>query len=492
MKLFNIGHEFNYELENLCRIFYPFEKIKVSNELKKSSEDTIIIAKREISKETNLNVQVTQNDKVISRSQIIQNNINDYKNECERTLAMLLYLCFCEIRSFKPKWGILTGVRPIKLLRHLILEENSSNVLKSKEYFENKLAVSQQKTDLALRTFFNEEKIIKKSDKSSFSLYVSIPFCLSRCNYCSFVSQSVSKALHLIPQYLTLLMEEIKQIAVIADKLNLTLSTIYIGGGTPTSISAEQLKDLLNCISLYFDVNKVLEYTVEAGRPDTIDKKKLEIIKKCGVTRISINPQTMHDATLKTIGRNHTVSQLIESYKLAKDIGLKNINMDLIAGLPGENVNMFKESLDKILDLDPENITMHTLSLKRSSYIGQTGGGKDEYDIVDEMLEYAYKKLDKNKFEPYYLYRQNRILGGLENTGWSKKGFEGLYNVFIMDETHSILAAGAGAVTKLKQPDGSKIERIFNFKFPYEYISGFDEMTERKKKVYNFYDRYNI
>lgn len=350
--------------------------------------------------------------------------------------------------------------------------------------------VSEAKTELARITSGNEARVISKSLCNGFSLYISIPFCPTRCSYCSFVSQSVEKAKKLVPEYVRLLVKEIEHTGELSAKAGLVLQTVYIGGGTPTTLSAQQLDEVIKAVYKSFDTSSLLEFTVEAGRPDTITIEKLLTLKNNNIDRISINPQTFNDGVLEEIGRKHTARQAYDAMVLAKETGFKNINMDLIAGLPTDTADSFNKTLDTCFELDPESITVHTLSIKRASNLVYTGQAEynSEGRLVSEMVDTATERLFEKGYIPYYLYRQSRMLGNLENTGWSKSGCEGLYNVYIMDETHSILACGAGGVTKLKQPGGDYIERIFNYKFPYEYITGFDEMLKRKERILTFYD----
>jgi oxygen-independent coproporphyrinogen-3 oxidase len=354
--------------------------------------------------------------------------------------------------------------------------------------------VSEEKISLCEETVEPEHAIIAKNSNNSFSLYVSVPFCPSRCSYCSFVSHSVDKAGKLIDEYVSLLCKELKQTAQIAKEQNLKLETVYIGGGTPVALNAAQIKTVMSAISENFDLSGISEYTVEAGRPDAIDKEKLLAIKEGGATRISVNPQTMNDNVLKAIGRNHTAEQTITAFKMARELGFDNINMDLIAGLPTDTVESFKNTLNILLNLNPESITVHSLSIKKASNLS-INDQLPEIEVgktASEMVRYARKVLTEKGIVPYYMYRQSKTVGNLENVGYAKKGFEGLYNVFIMDETHTILACGASAVTKLRQPGGDSIERIFNFKYPYEYISRFDEMCSRKQGIAEFYTKYPL
>jgi oxygen-independent coproporphyrinogen-3 oxidase len=291
----------------------------------------------------------------------------------------------------------------------------------------------------------------------------------------------------LVPEYINKLCEEIKYTAKIASENGLKLSTVYVGGGTPTSLSVGQLRRVLRAISENFDVSGALEYTVEAGRADTISREKLTAIKESGAGRISINPQTMLDSVLEAIGRKHTASQVLESFALARETGFDNINMDMIAGLNTDTFGGFKETADKVLELSPENITLHTLAVKRSS--DAVYQGRAIYDpssgLVSSMLDYAYKSFSQSGYEPYYLYRQKNMRDNLENVGFARDGKFGLYNVFTMEEVQTILACGAGAVSKLCAPN-AKIERIFNYKFPYEYIEGFDALIKRKDAISEF------
>ena len=488
MYLQNINNNFNYELEKLCRIFLPFEKIIITDRFVEDDIYGITELKSDGGK-TVLSACLYMDGKKVNHSSTVVNSISDYNKECERELAVQLYRCFTDVTGYSAEWGILTGVRPAKLYSSLC---RSFGEEKAKEYFWGKLLVSEEKISLCKETHSSEEVIIAKSTPDSFSLYISVPFCPTRCSYCSFVSHSVEKSHKLIPDYVEKLLTEIYYTAHIAKRNNLKLRTVYIGGGTPTTLSAEEIAAVMCAVKENFDLTNVVEYTVEAGRPDTVTEEKLLAIKENGATRISINPQTMSDDILQNIGRRHSVRQTVDAYSLARKIGFDNINMDLIAGLPGDTLENFKETVEQTIALAPDNVTVHTLSYKRAAYLSTDGDKHSTDNNTAEMVRYARKRLTENNIFPYYMYRQSKTVGNLENVGYARKGAECLYNVYIMDETHTILACGASAVTKLREPYGNKIDRVFNYKYPYEYISRFDEILTRKDNITKFYEKYNF
>ncbi|MBR6531350.1 MAG: coproporphyrinogen dehydrogenase HemZ [Clostridia bacterium] len=472
-----VNHKFHYEMENLCRVFYPYESIRVLHG-DEEGEDSLCVVTSLDTTDDGYVITVSFNGKERQCTE------TDY-DDCEREMAGLLYELLCGTTGYTPQWGILTGVRPSKLMNTLISQMGEE---KAVEYFNNKLLVSPQKTALALSVAKAEEKIMSLSDEKSFSLYVSIPFCPTRCNYCSFVSHSIAQAKKLLPEYVEKLCEEIRQTGRIAASLGLRLESVYWGGGTPTTLSAEQLEKICCEIETCFDLSSCREYTIEAGRADTVTPEKLDVIRRHAVTRISVNPQTFNDDVLRSIGRKHTVSDVIDVYETARRKGFDNINMDLIAGLTDDSFDSFCRSVDKAVELAPENITLHTLALKRSSAIVTGGIDVESGETANRMLEYASEQFCRHGYIPYYMYRQSRSLGNLENVGWCKPGYECLYNIFMMEECHTILGVGAGAVIKLKEPSGRNIERIFNYKYPYEYISRFDTILERKKQIGEFYN----
>lgn len=477
MNLYVKNHNFHFELENLTRLFFPNEKITVIRDFSEPQPPYIYT---EVSDKITISVNIGS----FNKSETAVKKLTDDDNEL--VSAQLLYKLLCDFTGLTQPWGILTGVRPVKLLRKLAEESNEEQAVKK---FLNDFFVSNEKIALSRETEHNERKILELSRPESFSLYVGIPFCPSRCSYCSFVMASIERAEKLIEPYTKLLCEEIKRTAEIANKLGLRLETVYFGGGTPTTLSAEQLDTVLGTVNKSFDMSTCREFTVEAGRPDTIDSAKLFALKENKVDRISINPQTTNDEVLKTIGRKHTAQQFFDAFELARKCGFDNINTDLIAGLPTDTPESFKNSLDSIVKLNAECITVHTLCMKRASRLTTEGVTLDLQQARDarEMLAYTQNILGQNEYIPYYMYRQSRMVGNLENVGWSKKGFESLYNVYVMDETHTILACGSGGVTKLKRNNPDYLERIFNFKYPYEYIDRFDELIQRKSGIMQFY-----
>ncbi len=477
------GHPFHYEMENLCRVFYPRSRIRVVTE---AANDTVLAytGLREQADGYRIDVRLTVGGQKRESTKTLAPETE--RRALELEMAVLLWRMFVELLGYRPKWGVLTGVRPIKLLGRLSAEMGEDAAM---DFFRNRLAVSPEKAGLALETMRNQKKILAMSRPESFSLYVAIPFCPTRCAYCSFVSSSVEHAMRLIPEYVKLLCEEIRKTAEIASDLHLKLESVYIGGGTPTVLSENQLSEVLSAVRGGFDFSVCREFTVEAGRPDTITPEKLEAMKAGGVTRISINPQTLNDEVLREIGRRHTAAQTLSAFRLAREHGFDNINMDLIAGLPKDDPASFQNTLDTVTALSPESVTVHTLALKRAAKLSRepeqpvfTGA-----ETAERMLDYADGTLARGGYKPYYLYRQSRMVGNLENTGWAKPGRESLYNVVIMEECQTILACGAGAVTKLRDPHADRIERVFNFKYPYEYISRYGEMMIRKGRVKEFY-----
>ena len=409
--------------------------------------------------------------------------------DAEYALCSLLYTLLRQETGQNPPWGMMTGVRPVRIIHDL--RAMGATEAQIEERFLGHFACSPEKFHLAREIADRQRPVLAGADPMDCSVYAGIPFCPTRCSYCSFVSRTVGdKATQaLVQPYVDKLCRELTAIRQTVDHCGLRIRTFYIGGGTPTSLSAAQLEQLMAHIANTFDLAALDEYTVEAGRPDCTDAEKLRILKKYGATRISINPQTFSDQVLRNIGRCHTAQDIVDCFREARAAGHDNINMDLIAGLPGDTVEGFAHSLEQAISLEPENITVHTLTLKRASNLVVEHRAA-AYDDVAAMLARC-TALEAAGYQPYYLYRQKGTLQNLENIGWSKPGKACLYNIYIMEEIHSILSAGAGGSTKLVIPGKrhGKIERIFNFKYPTEYIDRFDEILARKQGVEDFYER---
>ncbi len=488
MLLINKNNSFHYEMENLIRVFLPDIKIIRSEEIAAGEDYCQLSLEGE---KIDISLCLEGKTYEISDSFSIENKVFSESDDSffERKMAVMLFDMLREITGYTPPWGILTGVRPAKLMTKLSEKHGRE---RATSYFINELKVSEDKTALALMVSQNETPIIEGSAPDSFSLYVSVPFCPTRCSYCSFISHSNESAKKLIPEYVEKLCDEIRYTAEIAREQKLKLESIYIGGGTPTVLTAEQLKKVTDEISACFDLSDIREYTIEAGRPDSITEEKFTVMKNCSCTRISINPQSFSDSVLKEIGRNHTSEETLAAFAMAREKGFDNINMDLIAGLPTDTLESFEATLDKAVALSPENITVHTLALKRSSTIVTEGKKTNSPHLTRDMLILVQEKLTRAGYEPYYMYRQSKSLGNLENVGWAKKGYEGIYNVYMMEECHTILSVGAGAVIKLKAPHGNEIERIYNYKYPYEYIGNFEEIISRKNYIGEFYNKFPV
>lgn len=473
------GNDFKYEMENIARLFYPLRKFDYFYEPEQLPDGDYIHIFREMGEETLLRVTVREGDFTGSRESTLPAGLPDGEQELE--LGRLLYRVLEGHTGITPQWGILTGVRPVKWVQQRLRSGMDKTTIASE--LKEKLYLSDRKLELAMQIADAQQELLAGDHPRDYSLYISIPYCPSRCSYCSFVSHAITqkKALELVPKYVKTLVKEIYFTAEMARNTGLRLRSVYIGGGTPTALTAAQLREVTNAVKACFPLSPDIEYTIEAGRADTIDEEKLQVIKEAGAGRISINPQTFSDSVLAAIGRKHSAEDVADCYRLARKVGFDSINMDFIAGLPTDTYESFCRSIDRAVELDPENITVHTLSIKRSSALFAEGHVTEDYRPTQAMVEYAYEKLTAAGYLPYYLYRQKNIVGNLENVGYAKPGHFGRYNVYIMEEVQTILACGAGAVSKVVLPDD--IQRVYNFKYPYEYISQFDDIIERKKSL---------
>lgn len=401
-----------------------------------------------------------------------------------------------ELIRYKPAWGMLVGVRPSKVAMEMLNEGMSKT--RAKRTLISDFMATPKKAGLAVDVARKEKEIIGTPEPRDCSVYISIPFCPTRCAYCSFVSYTSKRLLSLIPEYVERLCKDVNAIFDTVDRLGLHVKTVYIGGGTPTTLTAPQLETLLSTVASRIDTSKLEEYTLEAGRPDTIEADKLAIAKRFGVNRMSVNAQSLCDEVLVRIGRAHSVDSFYEAYHIARESGIQFINTDLIAGLPGDRFSTFSATFDKIVELEPDNITVHTFCVKKSAEILQQG--TRVYSItggdVGKCVDYSQLRAVQAGYAPYYMYRQKNTVGNFENVGFAKPGAEGLYNVYMMEEVHTILAAGAGAVTKLVDyrtaEDGKiKIERIFNDKYPFEYLRD-NKSAEINAGVVEFYEKHGL
>ncbi|MBQ5311047.1 MAG: coproporphyrinogen dehydrogenase HemZ [Oscillospiraceae bacterium] len=463
---------YKYEIEAVIKLFFPIERFDFEEYTGEASADSITAVCTGV-----LFVSADTGGKRLEKTAPLPADEADY----ELSLCRLLFVMLSEFTGLTPEWGCLTGIRPVKKVNALIKEGCSSDEVY--ERLHEKYLISRRKSDLAYMTAMHQQDALDTLDDNSFSLYISIPFCPSRCSYCSFVSHSITSrgAKELIPKYVDMLCRELSDLGEILKGSSLHCDTVYIGGGTPTAIGAEELYRIMKTASEAIDLSRIREYTVEAGRPDTITEDKLSAIKDFA-TRISINPQTLSDSVLSAIGRVHTSDMFYKAFALARKMGFDNINTDTIAGLPTDTYEGFRATIDGLIALAPEDITVHTLTVKRSATLFQ-GALRDEMtadSILGDMVNYAFDTLTSNGYFPYYLYRQKNTIGNLENVGYSKSGHEGLYNIYIMEEIQDILACGAGGSTKLTDRSTGKITRYFNYKYPYEYISRYDRMTGYK------------
>ena len=482
MTLIFIGHNFKYEIEAVCKLFFPvqaFSFLCFDNEadIPMSSEDRCILTRKVYSGYAELTAGSTYRGKTLAQKEKIPVGIDDYEHLCELTLCKLLFRQLRDLSGITPKWGILTGVRPVKLISRLMASGMSETELC--EHMQKNLYVTEEKIRLGLETSKNQSSVISGLPKNSVSLYVSIPFCPSRCAYCSFVSQTVRSFYKLMPEYVDKLCQELSETARIVRSLGLKLDTVYFGGGTPTSLEASDLERIMQTVSREFDMSSLREYTVEAGRPDTVTREKLKVIRVNGGDRVSVNPQTMQDSVLEAIGRKHTVAEFLTAYEMAKQEGFKAVNVDLIAGLPTDTFDGFCDTLRRVISLDPENITVHALSIKRAADLMQSERELNASE-TSRMIDFSNSALTDAGYKPYYLYRQKNQLGNLENVGWEKGGTAGIYNINMMEEIQTVLAVGAGGSTKIVAGE-QNIRRFYNPKYPLEYIKRFDETVIGRK-----------
>ncbi len=471
----NINHNYNYHVVTTIQIFYP--NIKLKNLEQHEYDEKEYLFESLISDGVAM-AKLLKDNKVIAEHKV--EVLEDQKYAVKKSLFLMLK----EYVGVVPSWGMLTGVRPAKKILSLL--EEGMALEKIPAYLEEKFYVKRDKIELATKVALVEKEVIKNNKDNEYSLYVGIPFCKTRCTYCSFTSYNhdVYKKRGHVDTYVENLIEEIKLLKDFDN--NRVLKSVYIGGGTPTSIKANQLDLIMKTIEETFNLEEIQEYTVEAGRVDTIDKEKLEVIKKYGTTRLSVNAQTMCDETLKKINRSHTKEEFIKVYNLARDLGFENINVDVIIGLPDETVNIVKNTLEEIVALKPENITIHTLSYKRGSDLTKTLQltNSNDFYYIGDMLECAKQVVEKCDYKPYYMYRQKNMSGqaNAENVGYSLGENYGIYNIQMMEEKQHIISCGAGVATKIIFIEENRLEKFYGLKTVEEYNSRFDEMMDKKSR----------
>ena len=469
MKLTLIGHDDRYAVEQLLMSLLPADAdVQAESRLHRGSIWLTAVTR------------ITKDGRTVTAQKRLKAADESVRLR-RRILQQSLYLAAIQLLDAPPAWGALAGVRPTKISTKHILEggtpESAKKLLKDVYY------VSRQRQQLAVDCSISTVNATKLMGNDDISLYVGIPFCPTRCSYCSFVSRTIGKRTELLEPYLQALLKEIACTGRLLEKSGKQLRTIYIGGGTPTTLSVTQMELLLDAIRDAFDLSRCIEFTVEGGRPDTLSAEKLDAIRRHGADRMSINPQTMSDSVLRACGRPHTAKDVIKAYEWAKAAGFDAINMDLIAGLPTDTLDSFCQSLDTVAALRPENITVHTLALKKGADLFDDRTGLSSADTVTCMVEYANKTLRKLGYKPYYLYRQKYMSGSFENVGWSRDGKDCLYNIYMMEELHTILSLGGGGMNKVNLPDG-KLQRFHNPKFPEQYIEMLDTVLEDKEKLF--------
>lgn len=469
MKLTLIGHDDRYAVEQLLMSLFGSD-----------AQGEAVSTLHRGSVWLTATANITQEGKTVTRSRRIRASEETVRLR-RRALQQSFYLAALEFLPAPPAWGALAGVRPTKITTKHMLEggtpASAEKLLKDVYY------VTEERRKLAVDCSASTVKAAGLLSKDDISLYVGIPFCPTRCTYCSFVSRTIGKKTELLDPYLEALEREIAYTGRLLRDSGKTLRTIYMGGGTPTTLSSPQMAHLLDVIRDSFDLSRCLEFTVEGGRPDTLDEEKLRTIRLHGADRMSINPQTMEDSVLRACGRPHKASDVVRAYQQAVDAGFSAINMDLIAGLPRDTAEGFRRSLDQAAALNPANITVHTLALKKGADLFEHRENLPTAEDVTEMVAYANHLLPSLGFKPYYLYRQKYMSGSFENVGWSRDNLDCLYNIYMMEEVHTILSLGGGGMNKVQMPDGS-LKRFHNPKFPEQYIEMIDSVLKQKDELF--------
>jgi len=487
LKLYLSGHDYKYAVEQLLLTMFPEERPEYPAGRPEGQRMEVRLSRGE--KYTTASCAMYL-DGAVYRGKAAAKNISaenrlELDRSCQRLIKNAMYRAALASGRKKPAWGALTGVRPGKLLCGFLNQGLSEQ--EALRRFIDEYDVSPERAALCMDTSRETIKAVQSLEARDVCIYVGIPFCPTRCAYCSFVSQSVEKSMKLISPFLDALYKELHATAEQVKALGLRVISVYMGGGTPTTLNAAQLEELCTRLEAEFDLSAVREYTVEAGRPDTISEDKLHVLRAHGVDRLSVNPQTMVDSVLDTIGRRHSAQDIVDALEKVRRVGGFAVNMDLIAGLPNDSVEGFRETMDKVIALKPENITVHTLSLKKGSKISLEGTQIPSAAEVSAMLDIAGDRLRAEGYAPYYLYRQKFMSGGFENVGWTKDGYLNLYNICIMEELCSIIAMGGGGSTKLIRPGDARNIRLMAPKYPLEYINNIEKTCRDKRQIAEFY-----
>ena len=486
MKLNLSGKINKIYVQSLCMMFYHGVKFPENEENTDGLELTVNVSEHKNA--VHCTAFLKSGDKEVSKEAKCEFTEEESADRTYKiAIGQAVYMACACITGRSSGYGILTGIRPSKVVATLL---ESHTEKETRDILLNRYLLSCDKADLCIEVAKNETAILKRTDDSKCSIYISIPFCPSRCNYCSFISYAGKKLFSLIPSYLDKLNYDIRKTFDTVRKCGLTVSCIYIGGGTPTILDPSQLEDLLSTVGKCIDTSTLDEYTLEGGRPDTITDEKLLIAKRYGITRISVNPQTLNDTVLEKIGRRHTVEDFLTAYEKVKRSGIDCINTDLIAGLDYDDFESFKSTVDRIIELDPHNVTVHSFCVKNAAQI--RSDDKDIYeknnDTARSSVDYSIKALLEKGYIPYYMYRQKNTVDNSENVGYAKEGAFGLYNVYMMSDAHTVFGIGAGATTKLvKHRDGKEeIKRIFSKKYPYEYLKAEED---EEQEIISFFER---
>ena len=469
MNLTLIGHEDRYAVEQLQMALFP-----------ENPEGSAVSALFRGKTWLTATAKITLNGKTVSAARRLKAGEETVRLR-RRILQQSYYLAAIQLLDRKPAWGALAGVRPTKITTKHLFEGGtpaSADRLMRDVYY-----VTPERRQLAVDCSESTVRAVSLMEPDDLSVYVGIPFCPTRCSYCSFVSRTVGKKTDLLDKYLAALEREIQVTARLMKESGKHLLTLYIGGGTPSILSTPQMIHLLDTLRESFDFSRCIEFTVEGGRPDTLDLEKLRAIREHGADRMSINPQTMEDSVLRACGRPHTGADVIRAYRQAEEAGFSAINMDLIAGLPTDNFDGFRRSLDAVASLNPANITVHTLALKKGADLFEKREGLSTAEEVSRMVDYSNAALRNLSYKPYYLYRQKYMSGSFENVGWSREGLDCLYNIYMMEELHTIVSLGGGGMNKVNLPDGT-LQRFHNPKFPEQYIEMIDSVCRQKEELF--------